>query len=214
VDHFLADGTGIEALAGGLFEDMGDFAAGSWDLATRTGKGKVVLEFSRGGIVAQPGGPVKVAVVKRVTVTDSSPSLDVRYTIVPSGGRLKARFAVESVFSMLAGNAPDRYFSFPGRKVAERHLASSGEEAGVSSVSMVDEWLDLSVTLEFEPAALFWRFPVETVSNSDSGFERVYQGSAVVPVRDLDLDDGESAAFRIVIRLGRAKIGREERPRK
>ncbi len=214
VDHFLADGTGIGALAGGLFEDMGDFSAGHWDLETRVGKGKVVLEFSRGGIVSQPGGPVKVSVMKSITVEDSTPSLDVRYTIIPSGGRLKARFAVESVFSMLAGNAPDRYFLFPGREVAERHLASSGEEAGVSSVSMVDEWLDLSVTMEFEPAALFWRFPVETVSNSDSGFERVYQGSAVVPVRDLDLDDGEPAAFGIVIRLGRAKIGRKERPRK
>ncbi len=214
VDHFLPPGAAIGTLATGVFEELGDFAAGSWDLETNAREGEVVFGFGRTGIVIQEDGPRKVTIEKRIAVGDSSPSLDVRYGITPAGGRLKARFAVESVFSMLAGNAPDRYFRFPDRDVAERHLASSGEEPDVASVSIVDEWLDLSVNLEMEPAPHFWRFPVETVSNSDSGFERVYQGSAVAAVWDLDLDEGGTAGLRIVIRLGRAKTGGRSVPDK
>jgi hypothetical protein len=32
-----------------------------------------------------------------------------------------------------------------------------------------------------------WRFPLETVSNSEAGFERTYQGSVLVPRFDLVL---------------------------
>jgi alpha-amylase len=66
---------------------------------------------------------------------------------------------------------------------------------------MVDEWLGIRIDLRFEPDVLLWRFPVETVSNSESGFERVYQGSAIVPVWLLDLKEGEAAGFGIRIEV-------------
>ena len=109
---------------------------------------------------------------------------------------------MENVFSLLAGNAPDRYFEIPGRTIGGgSHLASRGEETAVELLRMVDEWLGIAVEIEFDPAALLWRFPLETVSNSDSGFERVYQGSVIVPVWDLELKPGSEAAFALAIRI-------------
>ncbi len=103
--------------------------------------------------------------------------------------------------SFLAGDAPDRYFDIPGREISGgRNLASSGVEEEVALLRMVDEWLDLSLKMEFSPGTDVWRYPIETVSNSDSGFERVYQGSAVVAVRKLDLGPDESETF--VLRFG------------
>jgi hypothetical protein len=36
----------------------------------------------------------------------------------------------------------------------------------------------------------FWRFPLETASQSEAGFERTYQGSVVAPVFALTLTPG------------------------
>ena len=39
--------------------------------------------------------------------------------------------------------------------------------------------------------------PIETVSNSESGFERVYQGSALLISRVVTLDPGETFDLRV-----------------
>jgi alpha-amylase len=49
-----------------------------------------------------------------------------------------------------------------------------------------------------------WRYPIETVSNSDSGFERVYQGSALVAVRKLDLGPDETEKFALRVGISTA----------
>ena len=48
-----------------------------------------------------------------------------------------------------------------------------------------------------EPAADAWWSPIETVSNSESGFERVYQGSSLLFSWPLRLGAGESRRFSV-----------------
>ena len=48
-------------------------------------------------------------------------------------------------------------------------------------MSLVDEWLDLRIHVTVEPAATWWIVPIYTVSQSEGGFERVYQGSCLLP---------------------------------
>ena len=48
-----------------------------------------------------------------------------------------------------------------------------------------------------EPPAAAWWSPIETVSNSEGGFERVYQGSALVFTWPLHLAPGGARTFRI-----------------
>jgi alpha-amylase len=38
------------------------------------------------------------------------------------------------------------------------------------------------------PAADLWKLPIETVSNSEGGFERVYQGTSLIARWPLSLD--------------------------
>jgi hypothetical protein len=45
--------------------------------------------------------------------------------------------------------------------------------------------------------ATAWISPIETVSNSEAGFELVYQGSSVVLVRPIALGPGEAASMRL-----------------
>jgi hypothetical protein len=46
-----------------------------------------------------------------------------------------------------------------------------------------------------------WRAPVETVSQSESGFERVYQSSMVMPIWRLSLLPGKSWETEIRVRI-------------
>ena len=47
---------------------------------------------------------------------------------------------------------------------------------------LVDEWQKVKISLRARPQARWWIVPIETISQSESGFERVYQGSAIMAV--------------------------------
>ena len=55
----------------------------------------------------------------------------------------------------------------------------------------------LEVSTAIEPAADAWWAPIDTVSNSENGFERVYQGSALLLSWPIDLAPGELREFRV-----------------
>ena len=83
----------------------------------------------------------------------------------------------------------------------KRNLASTGETNNVNQVSLVDEWLKLKLTLVFSRSASLWRAPVETVSQSEGGFERVYQSSMVMPIWRLSLPPGKSWEAEIRLKI-------------
>jgi hypothetical protein len=208
LDHFIGADTTLEAFAGSAYRELGDFLRAIYRLEIeKKGKNPLFVFERRGRVESAVGGTVTVDLVKSVTMARSAPRIEVGYALRPIDGRLDCRFAVESVFSLLAGDAPDRYYRFPGRKISDPRLASAGEERKVGELSLVDEWLGIEIRLEFEPSALVWRFPIETVSNSESGFERVYQGSVVAAVWPLSVDVGGEARFSMRLSVERGRKG-------
>jgi hypothetical protein len=204
LDHFIGADTTLDAFAGSSYRELGDFLRAIYRMEIgRSGKSPLFVFERRGRIETEAGKSVAVDLVKGISMPQSAPRLDVEYTVRPIDGSLDCRFAVESVFSLLAGDAPDRYFEFPGRSIGDRRLASMGEEKEARRLSLVDEWLGIEIGLEFEPAALVWRYPIETVSNSESGFERVYQGSVVAAVWPLLVKRGKEARFSIRLSVER-----------
>jgi alpha-amylase len=69
-------------------------------------------------------------------------------------------------------------------------MASIGEINDCSNLKIVDEWKGFSVSLKSGSLDRIWRFPIETVSQSEAGFERTYQSSLVFPNRKLILEPG------------------------
>jgi hypothetical protein len=53
------------------------------------------------------------------------------------------------------------------------------------------------VSTSVEPSADAWWAPIETISNSENGFERVYQGSGLLLSWPLTLGPGERRTFRV-----------------
>ncbi len=93
---------------------------------------------------------------------------------------------LEMVLNMLAPNVPDSYFEFSG---ARRSLEWSGVVDG-PRLRLVDEWQDVAVEIDARGAKQLWVAPIETVSESEEGFERVYQGSQILGVWPVDSSSG------------------------
>jgi alpha-amylase len=69
---------------------------------------------------------------------------------------------------------------------------------------MVDEYRDVAVAVSSDRAAEIWRLPIFTVSLSEGGFERVYQGTTIVHRFQLQLTS-EPVAISFTVRAGALK---------
>src|SRR5690606_29099122 len=61
------------------------------------------------------------------------------------------------------------------------HLGTQLDLEDVQDLGLVDEWLGIDVGLSINRPSHIWTFPIETVSQSEGGFELVHQSVVVQP---------------------------------
>ncbi len=108
---------------------------------------------------------------------------------------------LEMIVNLLAPTVPDRYIEFAGER---KPLEWSGVVEG-PTVRFVDEWQNVAVEIEALGASKLWISPIETVSESEEGFERVYQGSQILGVWDVTLDAAKAWSAETVMRVTEAR---------
>ena len=114
-----------------------------------------------------------------------------------SDREMTPRFGVEFNFSMLAGHAHDRYY-FTSADDNAGELATLAEHGQLDYAGLVDEWVGIRARLSFDRPTDVWTCPVETVSTSEDGFERIYQSSCIMPVWDITVPPGGDWRTRII----------------
>jgi alpha-amylase len=172
------------SLLDGLFPAAGDLdPVAPWS-AARVALGRARfgprVEETPDGVAAvltlEPGDDTPLRIEKRVLIGPAT--VEARYRLRPTAAALPGRWAVQWNLALTAGDGPDRYLALPGRPP----LRGAGRRADVSSVTLVDEWIGIEARLAWSPAAELSWGPVETVSVSEGGFERIYQGTAFLIV--------------------------------
>ena len=148
-----------------------------------------------------------IALQKSVVVLADDPTLAVSYRLHWEGAEpLQALWAVQCNLTLSAGEAPGRYFRVAGRP----SLGSRGRLEAAHGLAMVDEWLGGELALTWTaPATVAWA-PVETVSLSETGFERIYQGSALLLSWPLSLAPGQTWDMSLRLRVGEMAAGASE----
>jgi len=200
IDHFLGSETDLASFRKCSYHETGDFVTGGYGCTVKKTKDRATVVMTRRGAVA--GLPVSVS--KTITVDRTGSGFGVGYVVENMAGEeLNTTFGVEFNLSLLAGDASDRYFEIPGHVLKSKKFASEGELNVVTSVRMVDEWMGYFAELRLDSQASLWRFPVETVSQSEAGFERVYQCTSVMPLWRLSLKPGGAWAAGMEFVLGR-----------
>jgi 4-alpha-glucanotransferase len=193
--RFLAPGTDPDTWATGRATELGDAVEGRYELAA-IDRGRVVA--TRQATVVGDQGPATVAVTKEIVVGADrrSPTLALTVTVEnQSDQRLAALFGLEWTLMLLGGGGnPQAWLDVGGHRTTHD---ARGEADKVMSMAQGNDWVGIAVeTTVGEPAGLWWA-PVETISNSEAGFERVYQGAGILFWWPLDLAAGATRTFSI-----------------
>jgi len=109
----------------------------------------------------------------------------------------RTNIGMELVINFLAPARPDRYFESASGRYPLRWAAATP----ASELRLVDEWQKVAVTIAGPDAREFWIAPIETVSESEEGFERVYQGSQILTLWSAELAPGAFWKARLVLRV-------------
>jgi hypothetical protein len=107
------------------------------------------------------------------------------------------RLGIESIINFLAPSADDRFFETPQ---GPQNLRYSGTLSG-PMLRLEDGWQRIRATLHAPGTDEFWIAPIETVSESEAGFERVYQGSQILSLWRPNLTEKLTAAARLMHRF-------------
>ncbi|KPJ53126.1 MAG: hypothetical protein AMS16_05615 [Planctomycetes bacterium DG_58] len=193
IDHVMGPEVTLDDFARGDFVELGDFVEGAYE-----------FEVSKRGAL------------QRVTMTRrgaDEPTFTVTYEITGAEDRaLRFVFGVEMCYAMLAPHADDRFYyleepdttlrstegtSLRSTSVKLGDLATRVDVEGVRRFGLADGWQQLDIGITFSEPARLWTFPLETVSQSEAGFEAVYQGSVVLTHWTVVLERGESWKLKL-----------------
>jgi alpha-amylase len=183
------------------YQEEGDFIKALYETEIGgTGETGEVL-FSRLGNLFRDGDGHPIRVEKRFVPSLDGNILKATYRLsFLDDERGRINFGIEFNINLLAGDASDRYYRILGAQLEDRRLASTGELEDVSEVHLIDEWNGFEVVLKTDRSCGLWRFPIETVSLSESGFERIFQGSCLLFYWLLELKPREE--FVVTVELG------------
>jgi alpha-amylase len=147
-----------------------------------------------GGAVARltldhDGAPIRVD--KRVAVRGGT--VEARYVVTPPA---PGRWAVQWNLAVTAGDGDGRYLTLAGRPAPR----SRGQAHDIGEVTLVDEWVGVEAVLRWTAGGELGWGPVETVSLSESGYERIYQGTAFLIVWTLDSVSSSEMTTTLTVR--------------
>jgi alpha-amylase len=176
LDHFYDPQTTLGAVARGEANELGGFPWRPYEARLRRNPRRMQLQLVGQGHVDE----LLVRITKSVTLQAGSSTLEITYQLDGLPQDHPLLFAVEFNFAGLPGGAPDRYFYGHDRQRLGQ-LDTRLDLGDVGELGLVDEWLGMDANLAFSRPSGVWTFPIETVSQSEGGFELVHQSVAVLP---------------------------------
>lgn len=176
IDHFWDEDISLDSLMDSTAMERGDFADGDFAAKIRRNPDRIQVMLSREGNAW--GVPLKLT--KGLTINQGSDEIEIAYLIEGLPKDRSFRFAVEFNFAGLPDGQENRFFSdADGQKIG--HLGEKIELQNARELSLTDEWLGLQIKLSSDQDTTLWAYPVQAVSQSESGFELVHQSVCVQP---------------------------------
>lgn len=176
IDHFLANDVTAAQLAAGEAQEFGDFVGRAYEAKIRKNPDRIQALMTRRGTAFD----MPVTITKGVTLAADGHTLEIAYLLEGLPQDRTLHFGVELNFAGLPSGADDRFF-YRGDRQRLGQLGERLDEANVTELGLVDEWLGVDVRLSTNTPADVWTWPIETVSQSEGGFELVHQSVVVFP---------------------------------
>lgn len=187
----LPNDTTADAWAKAAIDDLGDLVDAAFDID--------VLETGR--LVARRETQIASAEIRATKTIEidgdrDTPTLTLTVDLEHrSGPDVDARIGIEWAVTMLGGGGnPAAWWDVDGKRTAHD---GAGSTDSTGTIAQGNDYIGISLTSSTSAAEAWWA-PIETVSNSEDGFERVYQGSALLLSWPVVLRRGETWSRTIV----------------
>jgi alpha-amylase len=194
--HLLpADGsTDLTQLTHAAYTELGDFVEGAFEPVEIAAERLVLRrrgQFQLDGL----SRPLTVTKTYRFDGDRSNPTLALQVEVEnPGDSSVSFELVVEWNVNLLGGgHNPAAYYETGSGDRSPHDVA--GEADSTAHLAFGNDYEGVRVDATLEPAARLTWYPVETVSNSEGGFERVYQGSSVLFRWPVSLAPGAAATF-------------------
>jgi len=194
VDHFFPSGFALEDFYSGAYVEEGSFAHQRYEKEVKDGRLIMSRKASAFG---------KEVSVRKTVSFEGPDTFLVDYHVRSLDGPFEAKgsFGVELNLLLPCCDGPVcRYATgIPFDAEGGIGLGSTGVVAGVSDLTLVDEHIGVRASIELDSAATLWRHPVHTVSLSEGGFEKIFQGSCLLFLFPADFfrEGGFNVSFRV-----------------
>jgi alpha-amylase len=175
VDHLLLPGASFDQLLDGRAR-IANLHQKQFDFVTDRDENEVRAEMITR--INWMGRPVSFTKSLKITNEDSG-TLHISYAFDNLPPNETIHFGIEFNFAGIAADSEDRYFyDSNGRQFGP--INSRLDWSDVPRIGLVDEWLGVDASLEFSKPAGIWSIPIQTVSQSEGGYELVYQSCSML----------------------------------
>ncbi|MFQ6008745.1 MAG: alpha-amylase/4-alpha-glucanotransferase domain-containing protein, partial [Candidatus Zixiibacteriota bacterium] len=186
IDHFFTADVDFDRFRSGRYGEEGDFIVEPFTPQIDSKSNTICL--TREGHLWRPGGVIPVQITKQFTFQPGAEVFEARYEIKSlEGHHVAAKFAVENNFNFQGGHDKDRFILIDNRRYENSFHDSEGQYSQAGGYTVVDQSRNLAVALTSDIPCQIWHLPIFTVSLSEGGFEKVYQGTTFVNVYQLEL---------------------------
>ncbi|RMF78061.1 MAG: DUF1926 domain-containing protein [Chloroflexi bacterium] len=191
IDHFLRADADLDSLARSYYGEEGDFVVNPYTLqASGDGSHQAVITLSRDGQVWHQGEQQPVRVEKRIALEAGKRELVAEYTVTnQADAALHLRFAIEMAYGFDGGDSEHCYVALEGQGVLGNLGMTAAHEA-VSNYRVATKIRGFEVAVTSEQATELWHFPLEPVTISEGGFEKIHQGAIFLHLYHLTLEPG------------------------
>ncbi len=171
-----------------------DFSQKALPYALNHDEKKRELSLSYEHFFSLPEGNDSIIEMKKTFLMDAKEKgVQVAYSLKNCGdASVSFRFGYDVVLTLLAPDADDRYVQSGTYRGTPRQ---SGKIAECRKVGFIDEWSRMKVVQSNSAKMDLWLTPLETVSQSEDGFEKNYQGTVFYFSRILRLEPKEETGF-------------------
>jgi alpha-amylase len=189
VDHLLEDDTTLENFAACVHKESDGRLSSRWETKTTSGENGLSVDLSKKSgslliskkVILGGGGHFRVSYVWTNAGTEKIaiwPGIEFNLGLLSSGYGRYCRSI---------------------RKLSTERLDVPASDNDVSDLAVHDEHRKIDIEFVVDKPTDLWRFPVETVSLSESGLERNYQCSCFLWHRKFELNPGDNYSLNIEV---------------
>lgn len=201
-DHFIFVETTPAQFERMEYTELGDFVNQPYRIveALKDENG-VRVKMQRDGNLWHQGRNFPVLLDKTISLSGPGNRLEVEYEITNKGAWRQFAFAVETHFSLLSRNDSDRTILVPKKEFLPILAGDRTDNYDIDGYEIKDKTRNIRISFRSHNKHTLWTFPIETISSSEEGFERIYQETAIAHIFYFTLNQNEATRFSLMWRF-------------